>query len=994
MVSTRNNKLILFTSALILSASFSTLNATENLREESYARTIARRFTNHVKNELHDVVSETVQTTTAVIDAVIETTLRLPYRLTKVAFGQKLNTPLWEIDTFRVVTGLATAASAFTGMPFKGMPLNSAVVTFFGMHTLDGLKDHFKGPQKSFNKAQEAWTYSEKSKKRITPKFHKIAQNNKHLNQFDALDWLWTKGNQKDQALAKSTYRQIARNNTHPKQYEAGVRLWTLNNEEDHAIGRSALRTTALNKKHPQQVESALILLKQGNEEDKAIARSVCRPIAQDNNHTQQYSAAYTLYAYGNEEDKNIAKATYRQIARSNTHPRQYDAVVWLYSLDNEEDYALARPVLRAVAQNNSHSKQFDAAALLWDTTYEEDQNIARPVLRAVVQNNTHSRQYDATIWLWSMGTQEDKAIARPVLRTVAQTSPDSHKRYAAASFLWKDGTAEDRIIAKATFRQLAQDNNSPQQYNAAVLLWSFDSEDDDAIARPVLRAAVQNPTHLYRYKAASLLIQGSNPADHAIVRGAAESIARNDRLKAAKRQRWINLLRSSNNPEDQRLGLELKRSYFPARISSETDATMKQFNLVKLKEASPPPLADLRDEAMDLVREFTDLFRIMNVTDPRDARYIHVGAIDETYQNAPDAENSTRMQSIKNRFFGFMKTLVGQPLSGEESGGWQMYDDNKPVMINALKHIVKALKASEDPATMLLNLGVVVKGIMYCPTGQAEGINSVVNTLIHGKNVLSSDFREQVALQVSNAVNRAFINTFSENGEVHQIARARMVLEKFGVNQALTGFKERISQVDDQDIPEIYNQFFSVFTKDFLKDYLKRNIQSKTDLDKIAEKENLERFKREIIERQRLETIERGKNPRELTEIELREQMDEEAEISEAIETLDTQIRQTDIVLKQAESERPLSIANIVTWLSNRDKIVPEFEVGEHVIGNYGIHYRVNEDLTFTFTSALSDEGILKLLGDMRYFSAPPSSSSSPRLEVREGKDEMVRQH
>jgi hypothetical protein len=309
------------------------------------------------------------------------------------------------------------------------------------------------------------------------------------------------------------------------------------------------------------------------------------------------------------------------------------------------------------------------------------------------------------------------------------------------------------------------------------------------------------------------------------VLRRIAETSGHKDQKIAVK------TFRESDDPEDQRLGLELKLKFFPVALDPATIIRQGQFNHDVIRSMMPKRLRDLTNDpdygSMDIVSQFKSLMnRISN--NENNPFYVAPQAI------SPD--KTLTIEQIKLNALGFLKTLTGQPLEAGETSGWQMYDENKPDMINTLKHLIlcieeklDASKPDYDPQTALLNLGTILNGMLYCQTGQAEGLQSAVNALINFKDATGSDAKEKVGKYIiAKSVFDQFNNAFHGGGGVHGRARARMVLNAdLHINNALPSFKERISPVADFEIPEFFNKFYGCFIPANIIAEARRNIRT-----------------------------------------------------------------------------------------------------------------------------------------------------------------------
>ncbi|MBX9696476.1 MAG: hypothetical protein K2X53_00150, partial [Alphaproteobacteria bacterium] len=294
-------------------------------------------------------------------------------------------------------------------------------------------------------------------------------------------------------------------------------------------------------------------------------------------------------------------------------------------------------------------------------------------------------------------------------------------------------------------------------------------------------------------------------------------------------RKAIIRCFRESNDPVEQVLGLEWQLRYFPMALSFELQEKINTFDQQKFKATAPKSLESLDHVTMDLPARFETLMNAIETFDETSPNYMHISAI--TGNETLNVDNTAAIANLKNNTLGFLKALTNQPLAEGEESGWLMHDENKPAFINALKHLILALERTDDPATRFNNLGIILKGLLYCPTGQVEGINSAVNTLIRGQDQLAGSFEEKVAKIVHDALYTAFLNAFGEGSGVHQLSRARTVLyPHIGLSQAVEGFVERISRVHDEEIPDILQTFYRFFTPQFLSRYVLNHMETAED--------------------------------------------------------------------------------------------------------------------------------------------------------------------
>jgi hypothetical protein len=423
------------------------------------------------------------------------------------------------------------------------------------------------------------------------------------------------------------------------------------------------------------------------------------------------------------------------------------------------------------------------------------------------------------------------------ILRQIALDKDHPEKFDAASALIFH--SSEDRDLVLNIFVSIAQNPNDINRFDAAYELRCYRRKKDNEFLIPILRLMI---TQNYKYKgwAATELWKSPKKEDHEFARNFIPQIVEDESYSEVYRKNLIKLLRESNDPEDQKLGLALQLKYFPVKYSEELKKTMAQFNPDKFKEAAKQLniLKDLSELKMDLPKEFKKLIDSINSKNAKNPNYLHISAITgKKYSDKVD--NEKEFIALRNNTMGFLKTLSGQKVDEGEKAEWEMYEENKPALINTLKHLVIALQDTSDTATRLNNLGIILNGLLYCPSGQSEGINSAVNTVIYGRNMTSGSyqddgvcFEETLARLMFDVMNTAFRKAFGQEGRVHALSRARTVLHPYiGLPQAIEGFKEKISRVADEEIPGILEDFHKVFTKDFIATHILKNTETEKDM-------------------------------------------------------------------------------------------------------------------------------------------------------------------
>lgn len=745
--------------------------------------------------------------------------------------------------------------------------------------------------------------------------FASVAKIENHPFQYNAAKILWTSNQMEFKAIALSTIIQTAQTQNNPYKYDAieilrqskdlndqeiATSLWCrysqteegwnkiviLYEKEKHSHYTYGKKVKDIFveilkiQNHPYHYEAAKILWELREEND--CARPILTAISQTLNHLHRYDATKLLWDSYNDGDRDNAKISLIETARTAGDPNQYDALEQLRLSYNDTDHETAIPlwynyaktpqgwdnflrivkeeftytnrketlkkILGSILSAEDHPHQFDAAEKLWDLTFKD---AARQFFYNIIEGEqNHPRYYDAVIKVWlelNRNKMQNAAKIQSIINNfkIMMDTPNHPHRYDASLHLWNNlPLGEDKNKAKTIIIEIANTQGHPHRYEAAVQLW-VSSYDQDA-ARPAITEIARIPHDPHRYDAAVHLWRSrfDQPTARPIIREIAYAEGHPNQQDAIK------ALRESNDQGDQELGRELKLRFFPVELRPETILKRNQFDLSAIREMMPQRLPDLSDDQMDIVAEIRNLINLISSDELTASGQPNSYYLDPKTITGPDAHYT--LEEIKNRTFGLLKTLAGQPLSAGETRGWKMYEESKPDMINTIKHLIYAIKGKlspeehlteYDPQGALLNLGIVLNGLLYCPTGQAEGLQTAINTLINFKNIQSSDVREKIGRTVfAKVVIDTFNLAFYKGGDVHGISRARMVLNpELNISNALPAFKERISPPAEQERPEFYNAFYKLFTPANILSEFHRNFQTPEEHEYISTHSSLD---------------------------------------------------------------------------------------------------------------------------------------------------------
>jgi hypothetical protein len=270
--------------------------------------------------------------------------------------------------------------------------------------------------------------------------------------------------------------------------------------------------------------------------------------------------------------------------------------------------------------------------------------------------------------------------------------------------------------------------------------------------------------------------------------------------------------------------------------------------------------------------------------------------------------------------------------------GRWQMYDDQKPSMRKMMQVILTRLLEINDPMTRVGNTAVLMGGLLHCPTGQKESIDTVVSTIFWDANAAASSLQEKVkgiiARFKENALNDILTDPNNPQN-VHVRSYYKGILgQDLGISSSLTGFRERIGALGDPFaknplIP--LRMFFDKVKPQTMTQELLKHVENQKDLDIQAERIRLE-----------------GIKPKNRT-----------ADWRQSLQAI--KARQ-----KQARLERTIFTQNIIEYVMDTMHVSP---------GDFGRYFTLDADGNPLF---LHEQGARQLLIDLGYIVVAPHPAAA----------------
>lgn len=254
-----------------------------------------------------------------------------------------------------------------------------------------------------------------------------------------------------------------------------------------------------------------------------------------------------------------------------------------------------------------------------------------------------------------------------------------------------------------------------------------------------------------------------------------------------------------------------------------------------------------------EMLEVLTRILTSLNFTDPSQSAYMEYKTLANDYGN--DARNSTLTNIDKiwtflaPRLTGYFRTLYSMPLEERDVPGWKMYPDQIEKTKLALTYIMDHIERATDPDLKISLFYQLVNGLLHCPTGQSEGINTIAFALLENRAVIG-DFVTQIksimALKKNSWFATAILARATDNEQnVHIISFYRdKIKNDLGLLSPLNYTERmRISGFDPfhNNPANVLAVYYELVTTNSLVSWIMNQMQTQEDLELISAQRLLE---------------------------------------------------------------------------------------------------------------------------------------------------------
>lgn len=252
-----------------------------------------------------------------------------------------------------------------------------------------------------------------------------------------------------------------------------------------------------------------------------------------------------------------------------------------------------------------------------------------------------------------------------------------------------------------------------------------------------------------------------------------------------------------------------------------------------------------------ELLSSFRDLLITLNLMDDKSPDYLSfsVLALDleqKIYDTYGDVEvnsypNHSRIQKyLIPQFTGYFKTLYEISINPDESYGWQMEESNRPYLKRALTFILETLNKITDKTQKAILFTQFTYGMLHCPSGQKEGIDTVILSLLEG-NLRGVDLKSKIENLIAIRKNIDFQKAILSKGgasdqNVHLITTyGERLGEELGLSSTLGNYQETLGIMGIDPFrgceASVLKSYYDWFTPQCLISLIQDKTQSIDDL-------------------------------------------------------------------------------------------------------------------------------------------------------------------
>jgi Leucine-rich repeat (LRR) protein len=262
---------------------------------------------------------------------------------------------------------------------------------------------------------------------------------------------------------------------------------------------------------------------------------------------------------------------------------------------------------------------------------------------------------------------------------------------------------------------------------------------------------------------------------------------------------------------------------------------TPLRINVERLKTLKLPDIPATKLDGPNFMALWQKILAKLNLSDEGAPGYLSYELLANDFWQGYRGINNKQLikANLFPRFAGFFKTLWGLPLLPNEQKGWQMYASDVPALKNALSYILHIMYQQNDTEVLSMQMFQLSNAILHCPTGQKEGVDSMILAMqFKGLKTASSFLSklEQFIAYKKNAIFKLAILPGENTQNVHILSYYTQKLrDELGLSSSFGNYQERIGRMGRDPFQGSEGNALQTFLKKFTAKYLVQLLMDST---------------------------------------------------------------------------------------------------------------------------------------------------------------------
>ncbi|MBY0281908.1 MAG: hypothetical protein K2W94_07080 [Alphaproteobacteria bacterium] len=451
------------------------------------------------------------------------------------------------------------------------------------------------------------------------------------------------------------------------------------------------------------------------------------------------------------------------------------------------------------------------------------------------------------------------------------------------------------------------------------------------------------------------------------------------------------------------------------AEIYANLDSEPVRINRKNLVMTQLPPLPiPPQKTGQEVLQTFDNMIGTLELDDTTAPNFLSICVIDEAIKETTD----NKVKVTENIEFArqYLKVLYDLPREGPAR--WTPKESEKSFLKQGIEVILDALGKTDDPSIKANNTALLIQGLVHCPAGQKEGIDTVIKIVIYGVNSVSTNLPEQIKILMAVQGKEDLLERIvrqpehSENNHISAFYKQRLP-EALGIFSSSGTFEERLPVRTDNfegNVNLVLAMFFMFVTPQTLQHILFNAVENEADKKLQAETNGLattlrtlssdpraNQGKKELQDRVDLMKKE-VKSPSEERAHQLRiagieglikNMIEYKIVRAEEIQRIRDQKEEKEKKLKQNRKTRFISVGRIIEFLSQQYSVVDMTDSEKRTF--FSLYLNTDNPEAHPMP-LLTEEGAMRLLEDLGYIIDDRHDSKAIRAQQESLAQDLVR--